>query len=348
MTSLADARRLFSPETAYLNTAGYGLPPRPAFEAFARAADQWRHGRTPWAAWQESVDVARGLFARLVGVSAADVSVGSQVSSFVGLVALSLPAGARVVAAEEDFTSVLYPLLARPDLRVELVPLAELPNTITEETELVAVSAVQSADGRVADLDAIARAASSCGALVLVDSTQACGWLPFDAARFDYTVCATYKWLLAPRGCAFMTVRPEAAARLIPYLAGWFAAETPAASYGGPLRLAPGARRFDISPAWFSWVAQAPALEVLLDVGVEAIWAHDVSLANRFRAGVGLEPSDSAIASVASPNGARQRLDAAGVMYADHGSVLRFSFHLYTVAEHVDRAVAALGRTAAG
>ena len=306
MTSVAEARRLFSPETAYLNTAGYGLPPRPAFEAFARAADEWRHGRTPWAVWQESVDVARGLFASLVGVPPSAVSVGSQVSAFVGLVALSLPRGARVVAVEEDFTSVLYPLLAR------------------------------------ADLDAISRAASSVGALVLVDATQACGWLPFDAARFDYTVCATYKWLLAPRGCAFMTVRPSAAERLIPHLAGWFAAETPAASYGGPLRLAGGARRFDVSPAWFSWVAQAAALEVLLDVGVEAIREHDVGLANRFRAGLGLPVSDSAIVSIAPPNGARERLGAAGVMYADHGDLLRFSFHLYTVEEHVDRALVEL------
>ncbi|HEX5622620.1 MAG TPA: aminotransferase class V-fold PLP-dependent enzyme [Solirubrobacteraceae bacterium] len=339
MTGIVGARGLFSPETAYLNTAGYGLPPRPAFEALERVMDQWRHGRTPWMAWQESVDVARGLYASLVGVSAEDVAVGTQVASFVGLVALSLPAGARVVAAEEDFTSVLFPLLARGDLRVELVPLVEIPNTITEGVDLVAVSAVQSADGRVADLDAIVRAAAAAGALTLIDATQACGWLPFNAGRFDYTVCATYKWLLAPRGCAFMTVRPEAAERLTPHLAGWFNADPPAASYGGPLRIASTARRFDLSPAWFSWVAQAPALEVLLDVGVDVIHDHDVGLANRFRAGLGLPVSDSAIVSVAPPNGARGELDAAGVMYADHGDVLRFSFHLYTTAEHVDRAV---------
>jgi selenocysteine lyase/cysteine desulfurase len=333
---------LFSPATAYLNTAGYGLPPRPAVEALERVVDQWQHGRTPWMEWQKSVDVARGLFASLVGVDAADVAVGSQVSAFVGVVALSLPPGARVVAPEEEFTSVLFPLLARTDLRVDLVPLDDLANTITEETELVAVSAVQSADGRLADLDAISSAAQAAGALTLIDATQGCGWLPFDAARFDYTVCATYKWLLTPRGCAFMTVRPEAAERLTPHLAGWFNADPPAASYGGPLRIASTARRFDLSPAWFSWVAQVPALEVLLDVGVEEIQRHNVALANRFRAGVGLEPSDSAIVSVAPANGARRRLDDAGVLYADHGELLRFSFHLYTTEEHVDRALCSI------
>jgi selenocysteine lyase/cysteine desulfurase len=337
--AIAEAGRLFSPETAYLDTAGYGLPPRPAFEAFAAAADEWRHGRVSWARWQESVGAAREAFARLHGVAAADVAVGTQVSSFVGLVALSLPRGARVVCAQEDFTSVLFPLLVREDLRVDLVPLVDVAGAVDDGTALVAVSAVQSADGRLADLDAIEAAAGAAGALTLIDATQACGWLPLDAARFDFVVCGTYKWLLAPRGCALMTVRPAAAELLTPHLAGWFAAESPRASYGGPLRLAGDARRFDISPVWFSWVAQVPALELLERVGVEAIRDHDVALANRFRLGVGLEPSDSPIVSVAASGGVRERLDAAGVMFADHGERLRFSFHLYSTEEHVDRAV---------
>jgi selenocysteine lyase/cysteine desulfurase len=286
------------------------------------------------------VGVAREAFARLGGVAVEDVAVGTQVSSFVGVVGLSLPRGARVVAAEEDFTSLLFPLLALDGVEVQLVPLARLADSIAPGTALVAVSAVQSADGRVADLEAIEAAAGAAGALTLIDVTQAAGWLPLSLGRFDYTVCATYKWLLAPRGCAFMTLRPEAAERVTPHLAGWFAAESPKASYGGPLRLAPGARRFDISPAWFSWVAQAPAFDVLEAVGVEAICTHDVGLANRFRAGIGLPPSDSAIVSM--PAGAQERLDSAGVMYADHGELLRFSFHLYTTAADVDRALEAL------
>jgi selenocysteine lyase/cysteine desulfurase len=278
-------------------------------------------------------------------VAADDVAVGSQVSAFVALVALSLPRGARVVACAEDFTSVLFPLLAQEarGVRVDLVPLADLVDAL-EGADLVAVSAVQSADGRLADLDAIV----ASGVPALIDATQACGWLPLDASRFDFFVCATYKWLLAPRGCAFMAVRPEAAERLTPHLAGWFAAETPAASYGGPLRLAGGARRFDVSPAWFSWVAQTDSLELLERVGIEAIHDHDVALANRFRTGLGLPAAGSAIVSLPPGRGDVERLRDAGVMFADHGDLLRFSFHLYTTPDDVDRASAALERTAAG
>jgi selenocysteine lyase/cysteine desulfurase len=114
------------------------------------------------------------------------------------------------------------------------------------------------------------------------------------------------------------------------------------------LRLAAGARRFDVSPAWFSWVAQTGALELLEQVGIEAIHDHDVGLANRFRTGLGLPAGDSAIVSIPPSEGDADRLTAAGVMFADHGDLLRFSFHLYTTERDVDRALSALGRTPAG
>jgi selenocysteine lyase/cysteine desulfurase len=263
---LADAQRLFSPEGAYLNTASYGLPPRPAWEAVQVAADEWRHGRTGFDGWDRSVGRARECWARLHRVSGADVAIGPQVSPFVGVIAGSLAPGARVLAAREEFTSVLFPLLAQEarGIQVTLVALDELAEAIDGRTDLVAVSAVQSSDGRLADLDALAAAAAHHGARTLVDATQACGWLPLDAARFDHVVCAGYKWLLGPRGTAFLYTAPEARERLLPQLAGWYAAEDPMATlYSGPLRLASDARALDVSPAWLSWIGQAPGLELL-------------------------------------------------------------------------------------
>lgn len=56
---------------------------------------------------------------------------------------------------------------------------------------------MQSVDGTVANLAAVAEAADAVGALTIVDATHAIGWLPFDAARFDAVACAAYKWLLS-------------------------------------------------------------------------------------------------------------------------------------------------------
>jgi selenocysteine lyase/cysteine desulfurase len=277
-----------------------------------------------------------------------DVAVGSAVSLFTGLLAAALPAGARVLCAEEDFTSVLFPFLAHEarGVEVELVPLERIVDALGPQHDLVAVSSVQSSDGRVADLDGLVAAAARHGVRTYVDTTQSTGWLPLDCARFDYTACAGYKWLLCPRGTAFLTIGSERREELLPLAAGWYAGEVVADSYyGPPLRLASDARRFDLSPAWMSWVGAAPALALIADLGVETIHAHDLRMADRLRAGLGLPPGDSAIVSVSGlPDDTAERLADAGVMAAGRGGALRLSCHLYTTQRDVDRALEALSR----
>jgi selenocysteine lyase/cysteine desulfurase len=342
--SEAELEGLWSPEHPYLNTASYGLPPMPAYEALQQALDEWRHGRTSWEGWTESVGRARASFARLVGCRSEDVAAGATVSELVGLVAASLPEGARVLVPEVEFTSNLFPWLVQAHRGVEVrtAPLQRLADEVDAATTLVAVSAVQSSNGDVADLAAIADAAAASGALVLVDATQACGWLPLDSGRFDFVVVHTYKWLMSPRGAALMAVRPGRLDTLTPVHAGWWAGEEPHKDYyGPPLRLAHSARRLDSSPAWFSWVGAAPTLELVGRIGVERIREHDVGLANRFRAGMGLEPSDSAIVSV-DVEGAAEKLERAGIRAAVRAGGLRVSFHLYNTPADVDAALDAL------
>jgi selenocysteine lyase/cysteine desulfurase len=281
----------------------------------------------------------------MVGVPATRVAIGATVSGFVGLVAASVPDGARVILPEEEFTSTLFPFLVQQERRgvtVTTVPAARLAEAIDARTDVVAFSAVQMSSGEVADLDAIVAAAAHHGALTVLDATQACGWMPIDAARFGAVVCAGYKWLTLPRGTAFMTVGDALQESVVPHSAGWYAgADVHASYFGPPLRLASDARRFDTSPAWFSWVGAQPALALLHRIGVDAVYAHDVALANRFRAGLGMAPSNSAIVSVAD-EGAAQRLERAGIVAALRGGRLRASWHLYNTEADVDAALDAL------
>ena len=120
-----------------------------------------------------------------------------------------------------EFTSLLFPLLVQQRLEVRIVPLGELVDVIAGGVDAVAFSAVQMSSGEVADLDAIEAAAAGVGAITLCDATQAVGWLPIQADRFDAVVCAAYKWLMSPRGTAFLTVSdrcwngPSAQRRLV-------------------------------------------------------------------------------------------------------------------------------------
>ncbi len=343
--SVAAAQELFPRVPGYLDTATVGLPPRATVAALRAGVDDWAAGRGRPRDFDEAVAASRSSFAALVGASPADVAIGANVSSFVGLVAAALPEGAEVVAVEGDFTSLLFPLLAQSGrgVTVRLVPLERVPEAVGARTALVAVSAVQSADGRVADLDAIAAAARAAGARTLVDATQAAGWLPLAADRFDYLVAGAYKWLLSPRGSAFFAVRPEALDGIVPHAAGWYAGEYPWESiYGAPLRLAPDARRLDVSPAWLCWVGAAPSLALLEEVGIEAIHAHDVALADRFLAGLGLAPTGSAIVSIEQAD-AGERLAAAGIAASARAGRTRLAFHLTSTDDDVELALRALG-----
>jgi selenocysteine lyase/cysteine desulfurase len=342
------AQKEFEPTGVYVNTASVGLPPRRVVEAIQDAIAVWRTGRAEAADYDALVEHGRRLFAGLVGVAPDRVAIGNQVSTFTGLVAAALPDRARVLAAEEDFTSVLFPFLAHADrgVRVQAVPLDRLVEAIRPGVDLVAVSAVQSADGRLVPggLDRLAAAAADHGCLTYVDATQAVGWLPFDAGRFDFVSCAAYKWLLSPRGTAFGVVRPERLGMLRPLHAGWYAGADPWTSiYGPPLRLASEARRLDISPAWLAWAGTVPALELLSEVGISAIHRHDLGLANALRARLGQPVSDSAIVTVATDAGL-ERLRAANVRASIRAGAVRLSFHLHNTDADVEAVARALGR----
>lgn len=313
------------------------MPPRPAWDALQQALTDWHGGRTSWEGWGESTEGAREVFARLVDVPVERVAVGGTISELMSTAVTALPAGAKVVVPDVEFTSTLFPLLVQERLDVRTVPVARLAEAVADGADAVAFSAVQMSNGELADLPAIIAAAADAGALTLCDGTQAVGWLPLEGYDFDALACHAYKWLMSPRGTAFLAVSDRLLERAVPQHANWYAGEEVHDSYfGPPLRLASSARRLDLSPAWFSWVGTLPALEVIEAIGVAAIHEHDVGLANRFRAGLGLEPGDSAIVSAEVPGGL-ERLERAGIVAAERGGHLRTSWHVYNEAADVDR-----------
>ncbi len=342
---LEDVRSEFDAETIYLDTTTMGLPPRRSIAALQAALQDWRAGTAYAPDYDRPVNHARDRYAELVSVDRGSVAIGPQVSMFAGLVAAALPPGSEVLTAEGDFTSILFPFHAQADrgVTVREVPLERIADAVTARTRLVSVSAVQSANGRIADLDALTAACASTGTRVLLDVTQAAGWLPIDAGRFAYTVCSGYKWLLAPRGTAYFTIQPDLRDELVPNHAGWYAGQDPWVSiYGTPLRLADDARRFDLSPAWHSWIAAAPALDLLTEVGPLALHAHAVGLAEQFRTAVGMPPSNSAIVSAVSDDRVGDLMKAAGIVGAVRAGRLRLSFHVSTSEQDADRAAEVL------
>lgn len=346
-TSAIDQARAteFASGTTYLNTSSCGLLPRRAVAAVKALADDVAAGAGGRTMSFDAVDSARACFAGLAGVTPARVAVGGSVAAHVGLVAASLPPGAEVLTPTGEFSSVVSPFAVRGDLRMRYVPLAELADSVRPGTALVAFSAVQSADGRVADLDAVRTAAATHGARTMLDASQSAGWLPLDAGAYDYTVTGGYKFLMCPRGASFLTVTEEAQQTLPTPCAGWVAAEDRWNSTYGPVeKLAVDARRFDEPVAFLAYHGAEQSLDLLAGIGVDAVYTRATALAARFREGlasIGHEavPGTSAIVAVPGLGGREPDLAAAGVMVSARAGNLRAAFHLYNTEADVDRAL---------
>jgi len=196
----------FAPIGTYLDTAAYGLPPRATVAAMTGAIEQWQAGRGRWQVdWDPAGEDSRTLLASIIGTSPADVALVPAVSVGVGIAASLLTPGDVVVVPEDEFASLLLPLVAAAELRgarVRRVPFGDLAGALSASTALVATSHVRSNGGGLMALDTLMAAADATATPVLLDATHSAGVLPIEMARrgIDVVVAAGYKHLLCPRG----------------------------------------------------------------------------------------------------------------------------------------------------
>lgn len=335
----------FPPVRGWLNSATYGLPAKRTSAKLISCVKDWERGQFDALQVDTDVQRCRKAYGKLVGVDYSRVAVVGAVAQQVGLVASNLDDGAKVLCAKEDFTSVTYPFIADPRLEMISVPFDELLDYAEKhgsELSAVAVSPVQSACGRVLDLQRLKTVGDKYDLITILDTTQAAGWLPLNAGDFDVTVCGGYKWLGCPRGVGFMTIN-DACSWMHPLWANWYATNSPWDNcYGVEMDLAECAHQFSVSPAWFDVSACAEALEVLGEIGVEEINRHNIGLANHFRSALGIAHSNSAIQSIEVTDAQVKALEEASIATANRGGRTRFSFHLTSTVQDVDAAIKAL------
>lgn len=336
--ALSSAIAQFGDPRGYLAVASIGLPPRTAVDALTADLAAWAAANRDPQGYDPVVARTRASFASLVSVPESSVAIGSQTSVLTSLIVAAAPVGAEIVLPDGDFSSIMFPFLARGDLDVRVVPLAGLADAVTEKTWLVAFSMVQSATGAVADADSVVAAAARHGALTFCDVTQAAGVLPIDASPYDVTVCHAYKWLCSPRGVAFMTLSDRMAAQLRPLQSGWYAgADVWTSTYGPRMELATDARRFDVSPAWQAWIGAEPAIALFAGLDIHEVWARARGLGDALCDGLGIAQQHQAIVTWPDESGHDlQKLGAAGIRASGRAGRLRASFHLWNDESDVD------------
>ena len=376
------AATVFAPlprEKTFLNAAYMTPKPKASIAALHETVDRLMCPDFGAEDFFDPPERVRGLLAQLVGGDAGQFSLTGAVSFGVSTLVWNLRAnperivGARrrVIGVDGQFPSNVqgWRRLEEAGFEVVLVPQGPgateaLLRELDERTALVAVEPLSWTDGQRIELAAVAGAARAAGALTLVDVTQSAGVdAPLsEALPVDVVVGAGYKWLLGPYGTGFMRLTPELAARLEPLEASWKNFEG-ARDFNRLGDYLPGpysqAARFDHgqSSAFVRLAGWVPALEALLEVGLEEIRAHTERFATAVAealgegryavSAVGSAQQASHLFRVAPRDAAEfeqqsRRLAGAGIVVSQRAGGWRLSPHVYNGSSDLERLVAAL------
>jgi selenocysteine lyase/cysteine desulfurase len=376
-SDLTDLRRSFPALNTYtwLNTAGSGPGASPVIWALSDALDQWRRGEFDTHDWYEDAQKARGLFARLIGATAREIALLPTAAAGVATIAGTIArlGHGKIIVGEREFRSNLFPWLDLSERGFEVIEVATNSDNVTttealiaaidEGTTLVAVSDVQFAHGYRVDLRRVAQRAREVGARLFVDATQSLGVIRFDleGVQPDYLVAHGYKWMLCPRGAAWLYISQrthQTLADIVPLAPSW--ASVSGDPYikmdGGPYleSLSVDARRADFSPAWLSWVGARAALNLLLSLNPAELEEHCFGLADVFRnsarkQNISLAPAEQRSHIVGVDMGTKEAAQAASdklkskkIITGVRGNYLRIGFHGFNTENEVNRTLTSI------
>lgn len=354
----------------YLNHAGLSPVPTPVVDRMrASITVQAEHGLVRIEDQERGVEAVRSAAAVLVGCGSDEITFVRNTSHGLSLVAAGLDwrAGDNVLCATtEEYPSNVYPWLRLATRGVELrtvgapggrIDVGAYAEAGDARTRLVVVSSVQYASGVRVDLTRLGQLCADRGWLLCVDGIQSLGAIP-SRAKADgvhFLSADAHKWMLGPPGIGVLFV--DRAVALDPVLVGWRSTKEALNFDQVKLDLREDAARFEEgSLSYPSIEGMGAAIELLLDVGVDAVWARirelNDHLTERLVAGGHrvLSPTDEAGRSGSvvfrprdeDPALLVARLQEHGVIVSCRRGGVRVSPHFYNTPDDLDRLLALL------
>ena len=278
-------------KTVYLISHSLGAMPRATYERLHDYADKWAtRGVRAWAEgwWDMPVTVGNEV-ARIIGADHSTVVMHQNVSICQSLILSSLlplknPTRNKIVFEELNFPSVMYVYEAHAKahgLRIERVKsddgitmsLERMLAAIDEETLLVPISHVLFKSGFLQNAKAITERAHEVGAMVVLDTYQSAGTVPFSVKELnvDFATGGSVKWLCGGPGAGYLYIRPDLIDQLEPKTTGWMAHEHPFA-FETEMHYAPNVTRFlHGSPAIPALYAAESGYKIINEIGLAAI-----------------------------------------------------------------------------
>ena len=242
---------------------------------------------------EEKVEGARRRLAAFLGARPEGTAFTKNATEAVNLVAHSFPwrRGHVVLTTDREHNSNLVPWqrLAARGVRHEVVPSREDGTVDLDafqrrlargDVALVAAVHVSNLDGYHAPAREIVALAREHGVPTLLDGAQAAAHLPVDLGRIgaDYYAVSLHK-MLGPTGVGALVARPEALARLEPFLTG---GDTVARTTYEGAEFLDGPARFEAGLQNYAGLCAAePALAYLERLGMDRVLAHERDLLRR-------------------------------------------------------------------
>ncbi|HZB44234.1 MAG TPA: aminotransferase class V-fold PLP-dependent enzyme, partial [Pyrinomonadaceae bacterium] len=360
----------------YLISHSLGAMPRETYDSLREYADMWAaRGVRAWAEgwWEMPLSIGDEV-GKIIGAPPGTVAMHQNVSVCQSVILSCFEPEARrnkIVYSDLEFPSVMYVYDAHARqgrFRVERVPsddgttapLDKMLAAIDEETLLVPLSHVLFKSAFLQDALAITRRAHEVGALVVLDTYQSAGTVPFSVTELGVDFCTggSVKWLCGGPGAGYLYVHPRHWGRLEPKVTGWMAHEQPFSFDAAPIRYAEGIARFlHGSPAVPALYAAREGYRVINEIGVGRIREKSVRQTQRlielceeagFRVTSPRDPERrGGTITVAVPHAAavtRELIRREIIVDYRPGAGVRLSPHFYTKDEELELAVGEMRR----
>lgn len=275
---------LLDPGVVFLNHGSYGAVPKPVFEAY----QDWQRrlerqpvlflGRELPALMRES----RLALGEYLHADADDLVYIPNATHGINIIArsLDLKPGDDILTTDHEYGACDYtwefnceragaqyirqPIPLPVQAKEEVVE--QFWQGVTSRTKVVYLSQITSSTALRLPVEAICRRARELGILSVVDAAHSPGQIPVDlrALGADIVFGNCHKWMLAPKGSAFLYVRGEIQKLINPLVVSWGTHPTP--------DIATGSRFIDI----LQWTGtKDPTAALTVPTAIRFMHEHD-------------------------------------------------------------------------
>lgn len=240
MSTLQD-QFLLDPDVVFLNHGSFGATPRPVFARYQEWQRQLERQPVQFLArdLEDRLTEARQTLADDLHARADDLIYIPNATFGVNMVARSLALGPddEILTTDHEYgacdkvwqfacrkTGALYvrqpiPLpLAPPQVAAE-----QFWQGVTRRTKVIFLSHITSPTAQQMPVEAICQRAQEAGILTLIDGAHAPGQIPLnlEAIGADFYTGNCHKWLLSPKGAAFLHVKRDRQKLIEPLVVSW-------------------------------------------------------------------------------------------------------------------------------